>query len=115
MKYLALLDSKGRIKYVDGGHSVMVPLMYGLNETADVLSGYDVVSTAPQDGITMAEYTWAQMAVSVTISKKEKRQNQHDKKFDLLEAKIKQAEKSLRYLASRAIVQGHITSSSASG
>jgi len=115
MKYMALLDSKGRIRYVDGGHSVMVPLMYGLNETASVMSGYDIVSTAPQDGITMAEFTWAQCAVSITINKKERRQNAHDKKFDLLEAKMKQAEKSIRYLMSRAIVQGTIASSSASG
>lgn len=114
-KYLKLLESKGRVRYIDGGHSVMVPLMYALNTTADVMSGYGTVSTSPQDGMTMAEYGWAQAAVSVTISKKEKRQNAHDKKFDLLEAKMKQAEKSLRYLMSRAIVQGRITASAASG
>lgn len=115
MKYLALLDSKGRIELREGGYQVEIPLMYALNNTADVLSGYDQVSTAPQDGMTAALYDWTQMAVSVTISKKEKLRNQGAKKFDLLKAKITQAEKSLRYLFSRAIVQGRITASTASG
>ena len=108
MKYLAWLDAKGRITYRDGGYQVQIPLMYGLNQTADVMSGYGQVSTSPQDGITSALFDWTQMAVSVTISKKEKVQNSGDKKFDLLKAKITQAEKSLRYLASRCIVQGTI-------
>ena len=30
MKYLALLDSKGKIREVDGGYQVQIPLMYGL-------------------------------------------------------------------------------------
>jgi len=115
MKYLAYLNARGRITYRDGGYQVQIPLMYALNTTADVVAGYDVVDTSPQDGITSALFDWSQLAVSVTISKKEKIQNSGDKKFDLLKAKITQAEKSLRYLFSRAIVQGHITASSASG
>jgi hypothetical protein len=115
MKYLALLDSKGKIRVVDGGYQVQIPLLYGLNKTADVMSGYGVVDTSPQDGMTSALYDWTQMAVSITISKKEKIQNQGDKKFDLLKAKIMQAEKSLRYLASRCIVQGHIAASTSDG
>lgn len=115
MKYLAILDSKGRIKKVAGGERVQIPLMYGLNSTADVMSGYGTVDTSPQDGITSAFYDWTQMATSVTFSKKEKIQNTGDKKFDLLKAKIKQAEMSLRYLASRCIVQGRIAASTADG
>lgn len=115
MKYLAWLDAKGRITYRDGGYQVQIPLMYELNKTADVVAGYDLVSTSPQDGITSALFDWTQCAVSVTISKKEKIQNSGDKKFDLLKAKITQAEKSMRYLMSRCIVQGRITASSASG
>ena len=115
MKYFALLDSNGRIRTVEGGERVQIPLMYALNTTADVMQGYGQVDTSPQEGITSAFYDWAQMAVSVTISKKEKIQNSGDKKFDLLKAKIKQAEKSLRYLASRCIVQGRITASTSDG
>jgi hypothetical protein len=115
MKYFAYLDSKGKIREVDGGYQVQIPLMYALNKTADVMSGYGIVNTAPQDGITSALFDWTQMATSITISKKEKIQNQGDKKFDLLKAKIMQAEKSLRYLASRCVVQGRITSSSSLG
>ena len=115
MKYFALLDSKGKINTQDGGYQVQVPLMYALNTTADVMQGYGVVDTSPQDGMTSALYDWTQAAVSVTISKKEKIQNSRDKRFDLLKAKIMQAEKSMRYLMSRCIVQGRITASSTDG
>lgn len=115
MKYLALLDSKGRIEEIDGGYQVEVPLMYALNNTADVMGGYGIVNTTPQDGMTAALYDWSQMAVSITISKKEKIRNKGPKKFDLLQAKIKQAETSLKYLYSRCLVQGYIAASGASG
>ena len=38
-KLLAWLDMKDRMRSVDGGERIQVPLMYGLSSTADIYSG----------------------------------------------------------------------------
>lgn len=117
-RILAWLDSKGRFKKQTGGFNVRVPLMHGLNSTADIMSNYGMVDTTPQDGITSAFYDWAELAVSITISDKEKNQNMGESKAeDLLEAKTTQSMNSLRELLNNCIVSGKITTgaSSASG
>src|SRR3990167_5925821 len=74
-KFLAWLEAHGRFRSQDGGERVQIPLMYAKNSTADIYSGYGQLDTTPQDGITSAFYTWAQIAVSASISRKEERQN----------------------------------------
>src|SRR5262249_29949210 len=74
-KFLAWLDAKGRMRGQDGGERVKVPLMYGLNSTADIFSGYGLLDTTPQDGITSAFFPWSEASVSITISRLEERQN----------------------------------------
>jgi hypothetical protein len=114
-KFLAWLDSKGRMRKVGGGHQISIPLMHQQNGTADIYSGYGQLDTTPQDGITTAFYDWAQMAVSITISRKEKRQNSGKAKIlDLLQAKTMQAEVSLKELLNNCIVAGRITSTAGS-
>lgn len=108
-KFLAWLDSKGRTRKVGGGHQISIPLMHQQNGTADIYSGYGQLDTTPQDGITTAFYDWAQMAVSITISRKEKRQNSGKAKIlDLLQAKTMQAEVSLKELLNNCLVAGRI-------
>ncbi len=115
-RILAWLDSKGRFKKQTGGYNVRVPLMHGLNSTADIMSGYGAVDTTPQDGITSAFYDWAQLAVSITISTKEERQNAGETKIlDLLKSKTTQAENSIKELLNNCIVAGRITSSADTG
>lgn len=91
------LKSKAKITE-DGGASLVVPLMYGKNTTAKSYSGYGIIDVTPQEGLTAAQYTWAQYAASVTISGLEERiQNVGDSAvIKILESKIKQAEMSLR-------------------
>jgi hypothetical protein len=111
-KFVALLDSKGLWKKQDGGERVSVPLMYELNTTADIYSGYGQLDTTPQDGHTTAFFEWSQMSVSISISRKEERQNSgRSKILSMLEAKIKQAENSLKELLNSCIVGGRITAS----
>lgn len=108
-KFLAWLDSKGRTRKMGGGHQVSIPLMHQQNGTADIYSGYGQLDTTPQDGITTAFYDWTQMAVSITISRKEKRQNSGKAKIlDLLQAKTMQAEVSLKELLNNCLVAGRI-------
>lgn len=109
-KTLAWLEMKGRMKAQDGGERVRVPLMYGLNTTADVYSGYGLLDTTPQDGITSAFYTWAQLSSSITISRLEERQNSgKSAALNLLEVKTTQTMNSLKQLVNNSLVAGRIT------
>jgi len=90
-------ESRGQKKVLDGGQYIVVPLMYGKNTTARSYSGYGVLDTTPQEGITSAQFNWKQASVSVSISGLEERQNSGEEKIiDLLKTKIMQAEMSLQ-------------------
>ncbi len=79
-----------------GGSKIVIPLMYGMNDTAKSYNGYDVIDVTPQDGMSAAEYEWKQYAVGITISGREEFQNSGEGRLiNLLESKIKQAEMSL--------------------
>lgn len=82
----------------DGGATLVVPIMYGKNNTAKSYTGYGILDTTPQDGLTAAQYPWAQYSVSISISGREERiQNVGEKAIiKLLDSKVTQAEMSLR-------------------
>lgn len=110
-KVLAWLQDRGRMRSQDGGERVRVPLMYGLNSTADIYSGYGLIDVTPQDGITSAFYEWSQLAVSITISRLEERQNSgRSQALSLLQAKTTQSMNSIKELLNNCIVAGRITS-----
>jgi len=89
--------TRGQLKVVDGGESIVVPLMYGKNTTAKPYSKYGVIDTSPQEGITSARYIWKQVAATITISGLEERSNagSDTRVIDLLAGKTNQAEKAL--------------------
>lgn len=90
------LKQAGQIRTISGGTNIVLPLIYAQNTTAGSFSGYDVIPTTPQDGISAAEYGWKQYAVSVAISGREERMNNSDEEvIDLLEAKVMQAEETV--------------------
>jgi hypothetical protein len=114
-KFLAFLDSKGRTRKQDGGYQVTVPLMHQQNGTADIYSGYGLLDTTPQDGITTALYDWSQIAVQIAISRREERQNSGKHKIlDLLKAKTQQAEVSLKEMHNNNLLAGRITTTAGS-
>ncbi len=115
-KVVAWLTEHGKMRKQDGGERVKVPLMHALNSTADIYSGYGNLDTTPQDGITSAFFDWSQMAVSVSISRKEERQNSGSSKLlSLLETKTTQAEVSAKELLNNCLVAGRITASATDG
>jgi len=115
-QFLAWLRSKGRFSKQSGGYNVHIPLMHAQNSTADIYSGYGLLDTTPQDGITAAFFDWSQLAVSITISNLEKKQNKGEAKIiDLLKAKTMQAEVSLQQLLNNCLVGGRFTTASGSG
>jgi hypothetical protein len=82
---------------LNGGTKIVEPLIYGQNSTVKSYSGYDTISLTPQDGISAAEYEWKQYAASIAISGIEEAKNNGEQEvINLLEAKIMQAEESLR-------------------
>lgn len=94
--FLNWLKSKDRVKNKDGGTAIVVPIIYGLNDTVASYSGYDTLSTAPQEGITAAQFDWAQYAAAISISGIEEAANSGASQvLDLLEAKTMQAEESI--------------------
>ena len=110
-RFLAWLEKRGRFRKQRGGYNVRVPLMHAQNSTADVMSGYGLVDVTPQDGITSAFYDWAQIAVSISISDKEKMQNSGESAaIDLLKAKTMQSEVSAKELLNNCLMAGKITS-----
>lgn len=91
------LMDKGRMRYLNGGTKIVEPLIYGLNGTVASYSGYDSITLDPQDGISAAEYDWKQYAASIAISGIEEAKNNGEQEvINLLEAKIMQAEESMR-------------------
>jgi len=109
LAYLRMTDS---VKKQDGGERVAMPLMYGKNETVHVMGPYGVIDTTPQDGMTTAFYEWAEIAGSISISRKEERQNSGEGRLiGLLEQKIKQAEMSMTEELNQGLILGTVSSS----
>jgi len=96
---LAILKEKGQI-ILDGGASIVTPLMYGANTTAQFYDGYDPLVTTPQDGFTTAQFKWKEAAVSIAVSNREENiQNQGASAvLSIVDQKIKQATMSLKDL-----------------
>ena len=91
------LMDKGRIRMLNGGTKIVEPLIYGKNSTVASYSGYDSLALTPQEGISAAEFDWKQYAASIAISGIEEAKNNGEQEIiNLLEAKIMQAEESMR-------------------
>lgn len=91
------LMKQENLRKVDGGESIIVPLMEATNGTVMVYSDDEELRTLRQKGLTAAKYNWAQAAVSITITGiEEAKNNGESKMIDLLAAKTEQAEESFR-------------------
>jgi len=91
------LMDKGRMRYLNGGTKIVEPLIHAKNTTVAAYSGYDALTLTPQEGISAAEYDWKQYAVSIAISGIEEAKNNGEAAMiNLLEAKIMQAEESMK-------------------
>lgn len=109
--YLAYLRQSGAVRKQNGGERVAMPLMYGKNNTVGVHGGYETIDTTPQEGMTTAFYEWAEVAGSISISRKEERQNSGEGRLiNLLEAKTKQAEMTMREELNQGLIEGTVSS-----
>jgi len=108
--FMAALRSMDAIQRQNGGERIRAPLMYGTNSTVKSYSDYDTLDTTPQDGMTTAFYPWAELGGTISISRKEERQNSGEAAIiALLKSKIMQAEMSMRETLNTQLLQGTVS------
>ena len=84
---------------IASGNKVLQPIEYAKSGAKGFYSGYDVLDTTPQELFTDASYDWVQCHASITYSGKEQALNSGSERVvDLISAKVKNAEKSLKDL-----------------
>jgi hypothetical protein len=99
------------IRHQNGGERVAMPLMYENNSTIKTHGGYSTLDTTPQDGLTTAFYEWAEVAGTISISRKEQRQNSGEGRLiNLLESKIRQAQMTMREKLNGDLLLGTVSS-----
>lgn len=90
------LMESGRTRMLSGGVKIVEPLIYAQGQ-AGSYSGYDQITVTPQSGLTAAEFDWRQLYATIAISGIEEAQNNGKEAIlNLLEAKIMQAEETLK-------------------
>jgi hypothetical protein len=98
-----MLNKNDNIRKIDGGESIVVPILEGDNGTVMTYSQDEELRVLRQKGMTAAKYNWAQAAVSITITGLEEAQNRGESRIiNLLEAKTEQAEESFSAYFNRA-------------
>lgn len=108
--FLAALRRFDAVQTQNGGERIRAPLMYGDNNTIKSYQGYDVLDTTPQDGMTTAFYEWKEIGGTISISRKEERQNSGEAAIiGLLSSKIKQAEMTMREVLNTQLIQGTVS------
>lgn len=109
--FLTYIRQSGAWKSQNGGERIAVPLMYGDNDTIKTVGGYEQLDTTPQDGLTTAFFEWSEIGGTISISRKEERQNAGEGRLiNLLEAKLKQAEMTMREKLNGDLLCGTVTS-----
>ncbi len=97
---LNYLNSNGRVRLLDGGVSIVEPIIYTEGET-QTYAQWDPIDVTPQEGISAAQFQWKQMVGTIAISGLEEAQNNGKAAaINLIEAKIMQTEESLKNLLS---------------
>lgn len=90
------LMGAGRVQEAPGGHSIVEPLMYSEGE-ADSYAEWDQISVTPQNTATAAQFPWKLLYATIAISGLEEAQNSGPEQIvNLLEAKVNQAEETLK-------------------
>lgn len=93
------LRGERRLELSDGGETIVEHLLYEkATSTVKKYSKYELLNVVPQDGMTIARYSWRLIAGVPTISGEEFRNNSasETRMLDLWKAKVMQVEETLR-------------------
>lgn len=94
---LRSMSERGNIELASGGYEIRETLSFAENGNFSSYSGYDPLATAAQDGITAAQYRWAQYAVPIAISGLEISQNSGPSALiNLVKERVKIAEATMK-------------------
>lgn len=86
------VNKRGKIKLIDGGETIVIPLEYAENGTYQRYSGWETLDISPTDVITAANFDWKQVAISVSMSGLELLKNSGKERiFNLMESKVENA------------------------
>jgi len=100
---LEFLMSKGRVRTVDGGISIVEPLLLGPGE-ANSYGPWQQIQVNAVSGISAAQFPWRQLYATIIISGLEEAQNNgKEQMISLVEAKVMQAEETLKAVLSQMI------------
>jgi hypothetical protein len=79
---LTIMKERGNIKTdASGGYEIAIPLSYAENSTYQRYDGYDTLNIGASDVLSAAKYDWKQVAIHVTASGKELRQNNSEERM----------------------------------
>lgn len=93
---LNFFKSNGRLRTINGGISIVEPLLYAEGE-ADSYAEWDQLDVTPKNTVTAAQFDWKLLYATIAISGLEEAQNNGKEQIiNLLEAKIMQAEETLK-------------------
>lgn len=86
-----------KMKKQDGGLTVVQPLNYAQATAVGWYSGAETLNNTDNDTISSAEFPWAQIYASISISRRDELRNSGEaQKVDFVKSKIQIAEKSLK-------------------
>lgn len=106
--FLAALREYDGIETINGGERIQRALMYETSATRSY-SGYEQLIITPADGMTSCFFDWKEIAGSITISRREERQNSGEAAMlDLLKQKTMQSEMSLKQAVNTQLIQGTV-------
>ena len=97
----------GKSKPTAHGTKVLQPVEYGRTNAKGFYKGYDQLNITPNEFMTDATFDWSQAYVSIAISGLEEAMNSGSERvIDLLTAKFKNAEKSLKEMFANKLYGG---------
>jgi hypothetical protein len=93
---LNFMMSNGRVRTISGGISIVEPLLYAEGDFASY-GEWDQITVTPKVTATAAQFDWKQLVATIAISGLEEAQNNStEMRVNLLEAKVMQAEETLK-------------------
>ena len=86
-----------KMKKLDGGTKVLQPLNYAQASAVGWYSGAETLNNTDNEVLTAAEFEWAQIYASISITRRDELKNSGDaQKINFVKSKVQIAEKSIR-------------------
>ena len=90
------LTEKNRVRKLSGGVDIVEPLIYAEGQTGSY-GEWDSITIVPQEGMSAAKYPWRQLFATIALSGLEEAQNNGEEAIiNLLDAKVMQAEETMK-------------------